>query len=161
MRELSKLWDHLSSIKAPPVNVLSIAKLFGIRVYRVPNWEDGLSGMIKMSEEDGGSSGYAIYVNAEHSEKRRRFTVAHEVAHFVLHKNLIGDGVVDDGLYRSGLSNLIEMEANNLAARILIPGVLLRKFLNDEENYSVEKLSEKFNVSPQAMAIRLRVAEIN
>ena len=141
----------------PPVLVVPIANKLGIEVYNVRGWENKLSGMIKRDTEDGGESGYAIYVNAKHSETRRRFTVAHEIAHYTLHKNLIRDGIVDDPLYRSGMSSLIETEANRFAAEILMPTHLIRAAIRKET--SISKLAKQFNVSSEAMAIRLQVPE--
>ncbi len=141
----------------PPVLVVPIADRLGIEVYNVRGWSDKLSGMIRRDTEDGGKSGYAIYVNARHAETRRRFTIAHEIAHYVLHKNLIRDGIVDDTLYRSGLSNLIETEANRFAAEILMPTHLIRAAIRKES--SISKLAEQFKVSSEAMAIRLQVPE--
>ena len=113
--------------------------------------------MIKRDTEDGGESGYAIYVNANHSETRRRFTIAHEIAHYVLHKNLIRDGIVDDPLYRSGLSSLIETEASRFATEILMPTHLIRAAIRKES--SISKLAKQFAVSSKATAIRLQVPE--
>lgn len=70
------------------------------------------------STAQGGTSGVAIYVNKGHHVNRRRFTTAHEIAHFILHQDFIGDGIADDGLYRSKLSNAMEAQANKLAADI-------------------------------------------
>lgn len=146
------LWDSV-----PPVDIVRIAYACGLKVYKVKDWKDKLSGMIKKDKEDGGESGYAIYTNSKHSDTRRRFTVAHEIAHFVLHTNLIGDGLVDDALYRSGLSSLLETEANRFAADILMPMRLVREAT--EKETSIIELAKKFNVSDQAMAVRLTVAQ--
>ena len=141
----------------PPVLVVPIARALGIMVYAVKHWENGLSGLIKKDKEKGGESGYAIYVNADHSETRRRFTIAHEISHYVFHESLIGDGIVDDALYRSGLSTLIETEANDFAAEILMPTHLIGQAIRHES--SISKLAKMFNVSSEAIAIRLQVPE--
>ena len=126
-----------------PIDITSIAHACGLKVYTVKGWRFELSGMIKKSAEDGGDSGYAIYTNAKHPETNRRFTVAHEIAHFVLHSNLIDDGIVDDVLYRSNLSSYLETEANKFAADILMPIQMVREAIT----------KKKFNLSEQAMAI--------
>ncbi|MES2272977.1 MAG: ImmA/IrrE family metallo-endopeptidase, partial [Chlamydiota bacterium] len=123
--------DDLSDIRAidiirkyqtkPPVNILGIAHELRIKVYRTKDWPDLLSGQIIKDEQRGGGSGYAIFINALHKLVRQRFTIAHELAHFILHKPSIGDGITDDALYRSGLSNRDEAMANQLAAEILMP----------------------------------------
>ena len=95
-----------------PVPVIIIARELGMRVFRVSIWDNDLSGKIKkVNDED-----YRIYVNADHPKTRRRFTIAHEIAHFILHRGEIGNGITDDMLYRSGLSNQQEAQANMLAA---------------------------------------------
>src|ERR1700761_3903199 len=104
----------------PPVDVVKIAHELGLKVYRVRDFAPDVSGMIKKDEARGGESGFAIYVNAAHAEVRRRFTIAHEIAHFVLHETMIGDGVVEDALLRAdGLSSSVERQANAMAADIL------------------------------------------
>lgn len=142
--------------KAVPVETVPIAEDLGLKVYRVQGWPDEISGMIKRDEERGGESGYAIFVNGRHPEVRRRFTIAHEIAHFVLHRDLIGDGITDDGLYRSGLSNTIEAQANRYAADLLMPWHLVNQ-QTDRGLDTVEALAKLFKVSKSAMAIRLGV----
>lgn len=110
--------------------------------------------MIVRDPERGGASGFAIYVNAKHSEVRRRFTIAHEIAHFVLHRDLISDGITEDALYRSGLSDAVEREANGLAAEILMPRHLVRSYVASGTRNAAE-LAEIFEVSQQAMEYRL------
>lgn len=138
-----------------PVDVTSLARLLGIRVYVAP-WPDNISGKIQRDEKRGGSSGFAIFVNQSHPRTRRRFTISHEIAHYVLHEHKIGDGVFDDALYRSGLPSSFEAEANRLAADILMPW----KYLNDAiDKYgpNVDGLARLFDVSRSAMSIRLGV----
>lgn len=135
-----------------PVQVVPIAEVFELEVYRANGWPDDISGMIKR----GKSGKYQIYVNAKHHVNRRRFTIAHEIAHFICHKDFIGDGIVDDALYRSKLSNRLEAEANRFAADILMPWHLLVPSIN-EGNDDIEVLAEMFGVSKSAMSIRLGV----
>lgn len=142
--------------KIAPVQVVPIATQLGLKVYTVNNWDDEISGMIVRDEKRGGKSGFAIYVNGKHPEVRRRFTMAHEVAHFVLHRSLIGDGIQDDALYRSKLSSAIEAEANRYAADILMPWSLLNQEMANGNN-SVAELARAFNVSKSSMSIRLGV----
>jgi DNA-binding Lrp family transcriptional regulator len=137
-----------------PVPTVAMARALGLEVYHVPNWPADLSGKIMKSVNRGGSSGYAIYVNQGHHKNRRRFTTAHEIAHFVLHQDLIGDGIVDDGLYRSSLSNAMEAQANRLAADILMPWHLLNQHMSAGK-VGVDDLARIFEVSPSVMSIRL------
>ena len=132
-----------------PVPVIAIAEDLGLPVFFMKAMGDDISDMIK--KEDDGT--YAIYANADHHLNRQRFTIAHEIGHFLLHKEHIGDGIVDDALYRSGLGSTLETEANTMAAEILMPSSLLSK--EPLLTASIKDLAKKFKVSAAAMAIRL------
>lgn len=141
--------------RAAPVKVISLAHALGLKVYTTKSLEPDVSGVIKRDQRKGGESGFAIFVNGNHVETRRRFTIAHEIAHFILHENLIGDGIVEDALLRAGgLSNSIERQANSLAANILMPWDLIES-ARDENITSIEDLSALFNVSRDAMSYRI------
>jgi Zn-dependent peptidase ImmA (M78 family) len=139
----------------PPIDVVAIAHGLQINVYTALG-TDNISGKIVKDNKFGGSSGYAIFVNKNDASTRQRFTIAHEIAHFILHKDEIGDGIVDDALYRSGLSNKKEAEANKLAAEILMPWHLINIFMN-EKIKTIQALANIFQVSESAMSIRLGV----
>jgi Zn-dependent peptidase ImmA (M78 family) len=100
-----------------PVEVGELALALGLRL-AYEDLPDDVSGKIERYEEEG----FIVTVNSNHPLVRQRFTIAHEIAHFVLHRDLIGNGVVDDGLYRSRtLSSAVERQANRYAADILMP----------------------------------------
>lgn len=151
--------EQMSTIRrqqeAWPVETVATANALGLNVFRVSNWPDDISGMIRKDSDDGGDSGFVIYVNASHSKVRRRFTIAHEIGHFVLHKSLIGDGIVEDALMRAqGFSSRIEYQANQFAADLLMPWHLI-EIAKTQGTESVEALAEAFQVSRDAMSIRL------
>lgn len=139
-----------------PVDVNGLAKQLGLAVYEDPNIPPDISGKILKDKEHGGKSGYSIVVNAHEPLVRRRFTVAHEIAHYLLHEGSIGDGLTDDALYRSGLSTLEEVHANRLAADILMPFALIEDAIR-KGSKSINALAGTLLVSPQAMSIRLGV----
>ena len=140
----------------PPIPVARIARDLGLEVYRSGGWPDRISGMIRRDAERGGPSGYAIFANGDHAPTRRRFTIAHEIGHFVLHRELIGDGITDDALYRSRLQGGIEAAANRFAADLLMPWNLIREAVAKGAD-TVEALAKAFKVSRSAMSIRLGV----
>jgi Zn-dependent peptidase ImmA (M78 family) len=81
--------------------------------------------------------------------------LAHEIAHYLLHRNLIGDGIEDTALYRSRLSDTVEVEANRQAASMLMPAPLVRRVYNAGLRW-LQGLSSAFQVSEEAMRIRLQ-----
>ncbi len=140
----------------PPVPVITIAKDLGLRVFKTEPevWPDNISGLIQRYSKDK----FRIIINGDHHEHRQRFTVAHEIAHFILHKDRIGDGITDDALYRSGLSTALEREANRLAADILMPPPLIRAELERGID-DIPGLAGIFNVSRSTMSIRIGVPD--
>lgn len=107
-----------------------------------------------------------ITYNAMHSHVRQRFTMAHEIGHYVLHvKNKQPRLFIDRNVYRrddesSTGNDLEEIQANKFAAAILMPSDLVRSEirkqdfdLDDEED--VAALAKRFGVSTAAMSFRL------
>jgi Zn-dependent peptidase ImmA (M78 family) len=105
-------------------------------------------------EERGSPSGFAIYLNKNDGSRRQRFTLAHEIAHYILHRDLIGDGLIDDALYRSRLSNLYERQANRFAAEVLMPAPVVRNYFQAGMR-EPRTLAIALNVSEAAVRIRL------
>lgn len=138
-----------------PVKVIALSHDLGLKVYTSQSLDDDVSGLIKRDAKSGGPSGYAIYINAAQAKVRQRFTVAHEIAHFVLHKSFIGDGIVEDALLRAeGFTNSLERQANAMAADILMPRKLISE-AQDKGIVEIPALASHFNVSRDAMSYRL------
>lgn len=125
----------------------------GIHVWEMHTLGEN-SGKIFRDPLNGGSSGYSIGVKATEGFRRKRFTIAHEIAHFILHRSQIGDELIDDAMYRSGLSTREEAEANQLAADILMPVKLIRE-LQSRGFEDVVSLAGELQVSEAAMKVRL------
>lgn len=142
--------------KVPPVNIDMLAESMGLRVYKT-NLGPSVSGMIQRDPTRGGAAGFAIYINSTDNFTRQRFSQAHEIAHFVLHRDLIEQGVTDDTLYRSSeLSGHYETQANRLAADILMPIRLVKISYGANQSRSVSDLARLFQVSRSSMEIRLK-----
>lgn len=150
-------------VKGPPIPVEQLARSLGVRIRKYPFQTDEgeeLSGILVRQE------GKAIIgVNSAHHVHRRRFTIAHELGHFLLHE---GNRVFVDRSYtvslRSSLSGLgtdvEEIEANTFASMLLIPEPFLVQDLKGQpididDKAAIERLARKYRVSPQAMAFRL------
>ena len=140
-----------------PVPVGEVATRFGLQV-KVANLGPGISGQIA---PDGDS--YTIKVNRFEAKERQRFTIAHEISHFLLHREIIDaspDGIKDTVLYRSGAPERAEFEANRLAADILMPKRSVEERLRElggrVSEMAIGVLAHQFKVSKGAMEIRLQ-----
>ena len=142
-----------------PVRVGRLAHDLGLQVV-VAGLSPNISGLIEPSTSS--PSGFVIKVNKYESDERQRFTIAHEIAHFLLHRDHIQNGVVDSVMYRSSLSSKKETEANKLAADILMPISLILKELSSfggkRDEIAAIALARKFRVSSAAMKVRLGIA---
>lgn len=143
-------------LKEVPVKIATIARQLGIEV-KAATLKPKISGQIQKSETS--KSGYRIRVNRHEAATRQRFTIAHEIGHYLLHRDAIGDGIEDTILYRSNLSDRREAEANRMAAELLMPREAILEYLRaygGKATREVAKLmAEKFEVSEDAMSVRL------
>ncbi len=146
-------------VRTTPVDVTTLAERLGISVVAQP-MEEAVSGVLVV--RDGRA---AIGVNQAHHPHRQRFTIAHELGHYLLHS---GDTrlFVDAGLtfYRDDSSAdgtyAQEIEANAFAAELLMPEHLLKQCLGNQkvdlhDDLAVARLAARFGVSGQALTIRL------
>lgn len=142
-----------------PVKVDKIIRKQGIKLIPYEMGDD-VSGIL-IIEHNNSTIGY----DKNESKVRQRFTMAHELGHFMLHKD--GELFVDKGfktMYRPSSNTPSdqwqEWEANEFAACLLMPQNLLeeefKKLEVDYEDDSwIKKLADDFQVSLSAMSIRL------
>lgn len=134
-----------------PVDIRGMAKALDLKIEEEFLPID-VSGKITCSWWDG----YVITVNATHSETRKRFTIAHEIAHYVLHRDLIGDGIVDNALYRDNrIGDARERQANRYSASLLMPAATVRRAW-DQGATTARALADEFKVSEAVAEIRMR-----
>ncbi len=140
----------------PPVDVYELVKNYGIDVHEqpFPSDFDNVSGFINI--DDGRP---VMYVNLNEPENRRKFTVAHEFGHWLLHEDKIRKDPEMAILYRIalGASNAdpVEKEANAFAAELLVPMDMLRPDIHKP----VSELARKFQVSTDVIGYRKVNAE--
>lgn len=150
-----------------PVDIEKIANDLGIGVSRVKFSSDEISGAIKMKGKSGNP---VIAVNEDHCKERQRFTIAHEIGHYILHsiESMHVDSTHEPVYYRdanavSSTTNVKEVQANQFAAELLMPSDMVINDLqndfklknNNEDIEVIARLAQKYNVSQQAMIIRI------
>lgn len=148
-----------------PVRIIEICRNMGFSVYQQDLPRD-ICGYIMINGElkDRFSTDRIVSVNSRESNKRRRFTVAHELAHFLFDFNpnqsiqyfnmFELDHVSDDSK---------EERANRFAAELLMPEkIFIDKYNELQQNDSrkdfysiVQELSDYFLVPPKAVERRI------
>lgn len=146
-----------------PIRVTPIAEKLGISVRKEP-MEASVSGMLFVRKDEP-----TIVINSSHHIHRRRFTLAHEIGHFILHQQYIQQDepyFVDTSFTffrnRDSSTGIIkqEIEANNFASELLMPEEEILKYFKYKkidffDGFSIKGLAKAFNVSEQAMAIKI------
>jgi Zn-dependent peptidase ImmA (M78 family) len=147
-------------VNEPPVDVESIAEKQGLAIEFQPLQSD-LSGFLFHDEQ------YAVMgVNSSHPRVRQRFTIAHELGHFLLHQSdpLHVDRAVH-AKFRNELSkqgtDLDEIEANLFAAELLMPRMMVAQDMHQNDvvdildDHFFSELAQRYSVSTQALLLRL------
>ena len=141
----------MAGIENPPVAVNKIAKVLGFDV--VPfDYPDEFSGEIYI-EGDIKSIG----INKNHSESRQRFTIAHEIGHYInghTYYDKTGKMYKDESFDFYDPLHQQEKEANMFAAELLVPKEFIIKDLNSF-GLDINKLTKLYKVSEQMLWIRL------
>jgi Zn-dependent peptidase ImmA (M78 family) len=115
-------------------------------------------------KETRGPSG----TNSAHARVRQRFTISHEIAHYLLHARRSGKAqlLIDrhvafrrDEQSSAGV-NREEIEANQLGAALLMPRGLVQQEVRSQDldlddNEAIELMAKRFQVSTAAMSNRL------
>lgn len=138
-----------------PVEPERIAEALGVKVVAAPPTHSGLSGALIITEK--GSP--VILYNRNDPPARRRFTMAHELGHYLMHTS---EGQVQV-LFRDDRSSrgtsIREIQANAFAAALLMPEHAIRarvkKPITPIQSDEVDEFAEVFGVSSQAMGYRL------
>lgn len=116
-------------VDSPPVPLRDIVSSFGLNIIyadfsKMPRGNE-IAGFIDFDKKK-------IYVNKDDSPNRRRFTIAHELGHYIMHKAYIKNESKYKVLLRKPLEDKNytpeEKEANCFAAYLLVPDELLNKY---------------------------------
>lgn len=142
-------------INSPPVPVRDLLEFAGLGLIKSEFNDGGISGVINLEKK-------YLYVNINDSVERQRFTIAHELGHWILHKNEMESFKEMAVLYRRPLgiedNDIWEQEANCFAANLLVPEKMLRVIIAEiKKDYSYIDdafLAERFEVSRPVIGYR-------
>lgn len=133
-----------------PVKLIPIAEAMGIRVFKRQGMSE--SGIVDYDE-----LGPRIIFNPDEPNVRQRFTVAHEIGHVALgHVKQGGKMYRDDvRMFFSTEKSPEETEANQFAARLLMPADHVKTTFYKMPDLSIRDMADIFKVSEAAMRYRL------
>jgi hypothetical protein len=142
---LRRYEERFGEAAGPPIPVEAIAEdLLGLSVAESESLK--VSGMLLPAERE-------VWLNAGEPAPRRRFTLAHEVGHWVCQ---VLEGRVAPVMCRAeavgvGEGRTLEREANVFAAELLMPEELVR----EQFDGTASGTAVRFEVSEEAMGWRL------
>jgi Zn-dependent peptidase ImmA (M78 family) len=166
--------EHLGEILQPPIDIETIINKMAICIKREVMEDSNKSGAIIVTQ-DGACT---IYVNASNHPLRQRFTMAHELGHYISYHsrdktNCSRIDYIDNRFevyedddissntsfkaarnkYSENGTDPEEVFANKFAATILMPKIMVAEYKNRFNTSS--QLANQFQVSKIAMDIRL------
>ncbi len=176
---MSSILKELELVGTIPVNIERLIKGQGISLNKSARSEEiGTEGSAKRSSSNGEVIGeirkngeeYQILILGSDHYYRKRFTMAHELGHFVLHRDKLDRlrSISDSIEYQAdGITEEEEREANAFAAEILMPEEKVKEIFaetmrnqNNQESVTIEEMSKMFQVSKGAMKLRLYLLDL-
>ena len=141
IEEAGRLLDQCG-IERAPVDLVRIARHMGIR--RIRELDVRLDGQLV----ELGDGGYEVILSRHAPHTRRRFTLAHEIAHILV-------ASVDDGSMSCGDEPTEEL-CNNVAAELLMPGRFIpAEALAGMDVAAFRQLATRFQCSLEATGWRI------
>lgn len=142
-------------VKCAPVYIRDIFKYLKEQGIEVEFYErdlgDGYRGLQITDPEE--ENDLIIAINKNQHENSKRFTVGHELGYYFLkhnqHRHIYHLDVLE-----AGKIDLIELEANQFAAELLMPTYILKEDLKNNVG-DIQTLATKYKVSTLAMGWKI------
>jgi len=164
--KIEKILKEKNLYKAP-VDIVKLAESYGISIFQQEIEYDGA--IISRNEDfeiSGEHCNKAIIININQSPARKRFTIAHELAHWIQTPEQQKNNLYahrDDNLTRFNY----EPEINAMASEILMPHGLVKDVLQNTDYKQrgiyprlINYVANMFNVSYSAAQVRLKKFEL-
>ncbi len=141
--EAKRIWKEMC-LSEPPLPILEVAENYGLSV-RAVVFSDlpVISSVIDIERK-------IIYINERYSIEHQRFSIAHELGHWILHKDkLLQDPSLSIYYIKpiAAEKEPVKKEVNCFAVNLLVPKRLLKKY----GNLSNIELAVIFAVSRQVI----------
>ncbi len=150
-----------TSFSYPEKNIVDLANELGVSVYEVPFTENPEINAMLVYKDEKNDNKPTIYIKKTLPDTRKRFTLAHELGHFVLHKKAGVKFRLDGFDYSSDADYALEeTEANFFAATILVPKEELKKLRSFFDN-NFEVIADYFGVSKEVVENRIKWLKMN
>jgi Zn-dependent peptidase ImmA (M78 family) len=130
------------------LNIENVVKSFEDIIIRKEQMQSNVSGYFKY--ENGK---WIIGINQAHHPNRQKFTMAHELGHYMLHKAK-DVNIVDTTLFRNDEADSVEYMANDFASKLLMPEDKVRELV-DSGIKNIGELAIEFGISASAMKYRI------
>jgi transcriptional regulator with XRE-family HTH domain/Zn-dependent peptidase ImmA (M78 family) len=156
-RDTAEALLEAADITSPPIPLNEL--VIGCGVHILP-WDfEDIDGLVVELE-----IGAVIWVNKHQAKTRQRFTLAHELGHYLLrhvdsfHLDLGGNLSPNATGGHPGYNWRTERAANEFAANLLMPASMVRRAATAASE--IGPLASQFKVSPAAMGFRLKALQI-
>lgn len=137
-------------ILQPPVRIDQLVQNYGLGIYEAEfeSPYNNVCGFIDFETK-------CIVLNSSDHLTRKAFTLAHELGHWLLHKDVLDNNPSSSMLYRKPLGEAdadpMEQEANCFAANLLVPA----EFLHQYKHEDIGLIARIFGVSTEVIGYRL------
>jgi site-specific DNA-methyltransferase (adenine-specific) len=142
---------RLTRTDRPPVRLEPILERLNMELSADPKMKEDATVVPMTDPSLGPPQAWMVYYNPGRAEARRRFTLAHEIGHVVLHGAPHGAAAARGGGPRSPR----EREADSFAKNLLMPASFVHEAVRQYGN-DVNRLRALFQVGAQTMSIRLK-----
>lgn len=152
--EISTLLSGQKVVRAPvPVDEMVKSRGLHIRFGRFPDDRSDVAGFTAPSDR-------TIWVNVDDEPKRQRFTIARELGHWILHRQVLEahPRLRTIRMRRSPAAcpTPLDAEADGFAERLLIPGRLLERYVRGVDiRPKTSALADMFCVSEDVIRSRM------
>jgi Zn-dependent peptidase ImmA (M78 family) len=148
----SHLLDRLGTRGRP--DLFHIAERIGLRIQEVD--AEGFEGSLVRALD--GPKGIVVLKQSIRENSRKRFTIAHEIGHYLIPGHRTLENVCTSDMvesWRKGLGRP-ELEANEFAVELLLPARLVREplRLNDPSLHTISEVAGQFETSLTATTLR-------